>query len=250
MIRKIAYLTIDDCPSKDMKKKVDFLLGNGIPALWFCRGEFLERRQEAVVYAIKNGFLMGNHSYDHPLFSRIPLEECFKQIELTDELIERAYEKAGIERPAKVFRFPWGDKGGGFDMKEGGFFPKRENPEKIRTVQDFLRKLGYKQPRFKGINYDWFNGAYLSNDIDVYFTFDTMDWVVLVDKYKSKYGINELTGILERMDEDVPEGGKGLNYADSNEIILLHDLSEISHMFVPIMEKLLEKRLKFEMPKF
>ena len=91
MAIKIAYLTIDDCPSDGMKTKVDFLLRNDIPAIWFCRGEFLEKRQEPVVYAIKNGFVMGNHSYDHPLFSRISLKECFKQIKVTDELIKTAY---------------------------------------------------------------------------------------------------------------------------------------------------------------
>ncbi|UCH31735.1 MAG: polysaccharide deacetylase family protein [Candidatus Bathyarchaeota archaeon] len=248
MVRKIAYLTVDDCPSKDMKQKVDFLLEKNIPALWFCRGEFLEKRQEAVIYAIQNGFVIGNHSYTHPLFSRIPVEECFKQIVLTDELIEKLYEKAGIKRPAKVFRFPWGDKGGGFDMTEKGFFPKSENPEKIRIVQSFLRKFGYRQPRFKGINYDWFNAAKLLNYVDVYFTFDTMDWAVMVNK--PKYGIRGLEGILERLDEDAPGEGKGLNCAGSNEIILLHDLAEISHIFEPIVEKLLEKGLKFERPEF
>ena len=35
-MRKIAYLTIDDGPSKDMKMKVDYLVSKGIPAIWFC----------------------------------------------------------------------------------------------------------------------------------------------------------------------------------------------------------------------
>jgi len=248
MVGKIAYLTIDDCPSNDMKRKVDFLLRKRIPAIWFCRGEFLEKRQEFVVYAIRKGFIMGNHSYDHPYFSKIALKECFGQIKVTDGLIEAAYEKAGIERSAKVFRFPWGDKGGGFDVKKGGFFPRKENPEHIKAIQDFLKKLGYNQPKFQDINYVWFNGANLLNDVDVYLTYDTMDWVVLAEK--PKYGISGLRGILERMDEDVPEGGRGLNFAGSNEILLLHDLSETAHMFVPIIEKLLDKGLKFELPKF
>ena len=246
MVRKIAYLTIDDCPSDDMKRKVDFLLRKRIPAIWFCRGEFLEKRQEVVVYAIRKGFIMGNHSYDHPCFSEIPLKECFKQIKVTDRLIEVAYEKARIERPAKVFRFPWGDKGGGFDVTKGGFFPRKENPEHIKAIQDFLKKLGYKQPKFQDINYGWFNEANLLNDVDVYLTYDTMDWVVLTKE--PKFGISGLRGVLERMDEDVPEEGRGLNFAGSNEIILLHDLSETAHMFVPIIEKLLDKGLKFELP--
>jgi peptidoglycan/xylan/chitin deacetylase (PgdA/CDA1 family) len=246
MVGKIAYLTIDDCPSEDMKKKVDFLLRNDIPAIWFCRGEFLEKRQEPAVYAIENGFVIGNHSYDHPLFSKISLKECFKQIKVTDELIETTYEKAGIERPAKVFRFPWGDKGGGVDIKKGWFFPRKENANHIKAIQDLLTKLGYKQPKFKGISYNWYIEAGLPDDVDVYLTFDTMDWAVM----NSKFGISGLEDILRRMDEDIPEEGRGLNFAGSNEIILIHDLSETSHVFEPIIEKLLDKGLKFESPEF
>jgi peptidoglycan/xylan/chitin deacetylase (PgdA/CDA1 family) len=220
-----------------MKGKVDFLLRNDVPAIWFCRGEFLEKRQEPVVYAIKNGFVMVNHSYDHPLFSRFSLKECFRQIKVTDELIERAYEKAGVERPAKVFRFPWGDKGGGFDIDEGGFFPKRGKASHIKALQDLLRKLGYKQPKFKGISHARYKKARLLDDVDVYFTFDTMDWATM----NPKFGIRGLEDILERMDEDSPEDGKGSNFAGSNEIILIHDLFETAHLFEPIVRKLLDK---------
>ena len=246
MIRKIAYLTVDDCPSDDMKRKVDFLIGKDIPAIWFCRGEFLEKRQESVVYAIKNNFVIGNHSYDHPLFSKISLKECFTQIKVTDELIEKTYEKAGIERPAKVFRFPWGDKGGGFDIRKGGFFPRKGNADHIEAIQDLLKKLDYKQPKFKGINYGWYIEAGLLDDIDIYLTFDTMDWGFM----NPKSGISGLEDVLRRMDEDVPEDGKGLNFKGSNEIILIHDISETSHLFEPIIEKLFDKGLKFELPEF
>lgn len=248
MAAKVAYFTIDDCPSEDMRRKVDFLLEHGVQAIWFCRGEFLEKRRKAVVYAIKNGFVMGNHSYNHPLFSRITLDECFRQINVTDVLIEAAYEKAGVERRVKVFRFPWGDKGGGFEFTRGGFKPKKENPEHREALQAFLRKQGYTQPRFRGINYSWFNDANLLGDVDVYFTYDTMDWGVLAPK--PKYGIKGLEDILARMDEDVPEEGRGLNYAGSNEIIVIHDLPETAHLFAPVVTKLLDKGVKFELPQF
>lgn len=248
MARKTAYLTIDDSPSNDMKRKANFLLKKRVPAIWLCRGELLEKRQAVAVYAIKKGFVIGNHSYNHPRFSEIPLEECFRQIRVTDELVEEAYSKARIERPAKVFRFPWGDKGGGSEFRRGGFYPRRKNPKHITAIQNFLKKLGYKQPKFEGINYHWFNEANLMNDVDVYYTYDTMDWVVLMKK--PKYGIEGLNDILERMDENVPRQGRGLDSIGSNEIILLHDLSETAHIFVPIIEKLLDKGLDFKLPKF
>ena len=65
-----------------------------------------------------------------------------------------------------------------------------------------------------------------------------------------RFGINGLEDVLERMDEDVLEEGRGLNFADSNEIVLIHDLSETAHLFEPIIEKLLNKGLKFELPEF
>lgn len=244
MARKVAYLTIDDCPSDGMKRKVDFLLRNDIPAIWFCIGEFLEKRQAPVVYAIKNSFLIGNHSFDHPSFSRISLRECFRQIKVTDELIETAYENARIERPAKLFRFPGGDKGDGVDIKKNGFFlPRRQKPSHIEAVQDLLRKLGYRQPKFEGINYDWYIKAGLLDDVDVYLTFDTMDWATI----DSKFGICGLKDVLERMDENTPEDGRGLNFAGSNEIVLIHDSPETANLFEPIIRKLIDKGLKFEL---
>ena len=49
---KKAYLTIDDGPSKDTVKKVDFLSGKGISAIFFCRGDFLEENKNAAIHAI------------------------------------------------------------------------------------------------------------------------------------------------------------------------------------------------------
>ncbi|MBN1888244.1 MAG: polysaccharide deacetylase family protein [Thermoflexales bacterium] len=55
MTNKIAYLTIDDAPSPMMREKVDYLVRKKIPAVWFCIGEFLDRRPELALYAIQNG---------------------------------------------------------------------------------------------------------------------------------------------------------------------------------------------------
>lgn len=84
---KIAYLTIDDSPSKDMKSKVDYLLAKSIPAIWFCRGEFMEQHLPHVTYAIENGFIIGNHSYTHPYFSTLSLAQCAQEISKTEQMI-------------------------------------------------------------------------------------------------------------------------------------------------------------------
>lgn len=241
---KIAYLTIDDSPSENMKEKVEFLMSKKIPAIWFCRGDFLEKRPEPVIFAIKNGFVIGNHSYSHPHFSEIPLKQCLEEIEKTDKIIEEIYKKTRVKRPGKVFRFPYGDKGGGDDTEKG--WPENRK-DFIQTLQDFLKKLGYTQPKFKGINYQWYKKAGLLKDRDVYWTYDCLEWAVF--RKNHLFGIDSLEKVFERMEEDVPEGCRGLNFPGSEEIILIHDHPESTPLFKPIIERLLSKGIEFRLPK-
>jgi peptidoglycan/xylan/chitin deacetylase (PgdA/CDA1 family) len=228
-----------------MKRKIDFLASKKIPAICFCQGSLIEKNPDYIIYAIKKGFVIGNHSYNHPHFSRITLKECFDQIKRTDEIIEAIYKKAGVRRPAKVFRFPFGDKGGGEDVEKGWPEDRREF---IQSIQDFLKGLGYRQPKFKGINYKWYIDAGLLKDVDVYWTYYCMELETL--EKNPMYGIKSLKEVLERVDEDVPEGERGLNFLGSNDIILIHDFVETADMFVPIMEKIISKGMKFELPEF
>jgi len=237
---KIAYLTIDDGPSVEFKQKVDFLLSEKIPAIFFCRGKFLEERPGDAVYAIKRGFVMGNHTYSHPRASKLSNEEEFKEIEKMDRLIDGVYKRAGVKRTVKVFRFPYGDKGFGEDFKKGW---SKENRAHTQAIQDFLITLGYKQPKFEGIDYGWYKNAKLEKDADIVWTYDTHDWRL----YR---GLDKLQDIFDRMNEDVPEGCRGLKYHGSSEIIIMHDHANTFDYFKQIIEKLLEKGLKFEMPKF
>jgi len=241
---KTGYLTIDDGPSADWKVKADFLLSKKIPAVWFCTGKKMEKRPEAVVYLIKHGFVIGSHAYDHPKFSQLPLKECFEQLRKTDEIIDALYEKAGVERPAKFLRFPYGDKGGGEEETDKGWPPEKR--EHIQAIQDFLKKLGYRQPKFKRLTYGWYLKAGLDKDVDTYWTYDVMEWSTF--QKKPLWGIDSLEKVLERMDEDMPEGCRGINFAGSNDIIMVHDHALTTSMFVPIIEKLLSKGIRFALP--
>ncbi len=228
-MKKIAYLTIDDAPSKDFRRKVDYLSSKKIPAIFFCIGELLEKRPKVVIYAIKKGFIIGNHSINHPHFSTLTMEQCFEQIKKTDEIIDEIYKKAKVKRPIRVFRFPHLDKGG----------------KNKKTAQKILRKLGYKQPKFRNITYRWYKKEQ-NRDIDVYYSYDTYDWTT-IDK-KPEFGIKGLKEVLERMEENVPEGSRGLDYNGSNEIIMMHDFVETVHMFKPMIECLLAKGIIFGLP--
>jgi peptidoglycan-N-acetylglucosamine deacetylase len=241
-MKKIAYLTIDDAPSKNFRKKVDYLLAKNIPAVFFCQGNLLKLQTEGVIHAIKMGFIIGNHAYDHTHFSDLTVEQCFDQIKKTDEIINGLYKKAGVRRPAKFFRFPHGDKGG---LKYGEVFEPYEGEGKTRKrkIQSFLKKLGYTQPRFKGITYKYYRKAGLLKDIDWHWTYDTKDWATL--KKEPPSGIDCLEKVLERMDENVPEGERGLNYPKSEEIIIAHDFVSTNYMFKSIIERLLSKGITF-----
>jgi len=245
MVRKIAYLTIDDAPSEDMKEKVDVLVSKGIPAVWFCNGDHLEKRPEHAIYAIKRGFIIGNHAYNHLHFSDLTLEQCFEEIQKTDRIIDEIYQKADVKRPAKFFRFPFGDKGG---LNYDEVFKPYEEEGKIRKekIQAFLRSLGYTQPKFENIKYRYYRKAGLLDDVDWCWTYDVVEWSTFSEEHL--FGIDSLEKVLERMDEDVPEGGRGLNYPDSEEIIVTHDHPETTPIFKPIIERLLAKGIIFKLP--
>ena len=107
-----ALLTIDDVSSKNTPAIVDYLSEKNIPVIMFCVGQWAENHPDELIYALKHGIIVGNHSYTHPQFSSITIDECKKEIEKNEEVLDRFYEQAGVERKYRPFRFPYGDKGG------------------------------------------------------------------------------------------------------------------------------------------
>ena len=216
---KLVYLTIDDCPSEDFMLKVDFLSQNRIPAILFCTGSLMEKMKEDVVYAIKNGFIIGNHSYSHPRFADISVGKAFEEIRITDELIDLLYMKSGIKRPAKLFRFPYYSR-----------------PEHNPKLQDILKNLGYTQPFFDGVAYPWFNG--LNTNYDVFWTFDFCEYAKSEQK------------VFERMEQvSLPVGGT-LPNPHSAEVLVIHDHKDTTKNFLNILDKMIEKGFSFGMPSF
>lgn len=171
-MQKLVYLTIDDSPSKNMMEKADYLLKKRIPAIFFCIGHLMEKNPDAILYAIKKGFIIGNHSYSHPFFSKIPLEQCYQEIAKTDKIIENLYSKANKKRPAKLFRFPYGDKGGQFIntivLDKSIMINQPIGKKKKNKIQRFLKDLGYSQPKFDNINYKYFKKFNLNKDQDIF----------------------------------------------------------------------------------
>ena len=76
-----ALLTIDDIASKNTPAIVDYLNEKRIKAILFATGQKVERYYEEALYAVKNGMIVGNHSYSHPAFSSLSMKECIEEIE-------------------------------------------------------------------------------------------------------------------------------------------------------------------------
>ena len=238
---KTAYLTIDDSPSENFKEVIDYLVEKEIPAIFFCCGDLLERHEELAIYAISKGFLLGNHSYNHPDFSKIDMNEINFQIRKTDELLDQIYRKANAIRPLKVFRFP-GLNNGFNNFPDYGW-----DKPKVIEIQNILKELGYRQPEFPGVNYKWYSDAGLKECLSVDCTYDSFDWCM--NQGEELYGYRDLPTILSRMDEVVPEEGRGINTTGSNEIIMMHSFIPF-HAFKAIIEKLLKKGIKFKDVKY
>jgi peptidoglycan/xylan/chitin deacetylase (PgdA/CDA1 family) len=251
MSPKKAYLTIDDAPSKDFRPKVDFLYEKNIPAIFFCLGENILKYEEEMVYAAQKGFIIGNHSFSHPHFSDLTLEQCEAEIKRTDESIQRIYQKSGIEQPAKFFRFPYFDNGGDIQPEENEvkwLKPSYErllykSDEKQKAIQSFLNELGYRQPNFQDLHHSWIHDHKLLDAIDVRCTFNQMEY--WLDASNAPRGLNKAERILARIDEDYSEENRTFHDPDTTEIILIHDHENTTGLFYQIINRYLEKGICF-----
>lgn len=243
MAEKVLYLTYDDGPFEDFIKQIDYLEERGIKATWFCQGNNIEKRMDSVVYAIKKGHLIGNHSYDHPHFSELTIDEAREQIVSTEVLIEEAYNKAGIKRPLKLFRFPFLDVGQGDPSDEGSLCIDFNNKQ-VAAVQSILKELGFEIGKFKGITYEWYDSLGFARTYSVEGTNATDDWK-LMDSDPDIEATYQT--ILDRMDIDNPDYGHGLNRPDSNDIVGLHSYPRFEY-FTGIVEKLRALGCQFDIP--
>ncbi|MFW5783169.1 MAG: polysaccharide deacetylase family protein, partial [Spirochaetota bacterium] len=203
----IAYLTIDDAPSADWHRKLHVLRRLRIPAVFFCWGEHLEARPAFAAAALADGHVLGNHSWSHPSFSEISLDSCRHEIERTHELLEQLHAEAGRRFAPRYFRFPYGDKGAltGSDTEAD---LTAEGAARKAAIQRALRDHGYAQPAFPGITYRWYHDRGLLDDADWYWTYDCMEWSIHSEE--PLFGVRSAEDVFSRMEENEPEGGRGL----------------------------------------
>lgn len=227
-----AILTIDDIPSKNTPALVDYLCEKGITAVLFATGQHLEKYPEQAEYAVKHGMIVGNHSYSHPAFSSLSLEEARKEIESTERLLNALYARCGMERKYKPFRFPYGDKGG----------------ENKPLLQAMLREYGIHKLDDRHLPYAWWKENGLDRDIDTFWTFDFAEYRMHSDPTFTK------ESVWERMHDQSPQSGAVLFSQGHRHILLLHDHEE-SEALLPgyyrlFIDHLLEGGITFDKPQF
>ena len=115
-----AYLTIDDSPSEVTPRLLDVLKARDIQALFFVRGQRMEESAVhfgSIVEAIRQGHVIGNHSYAHRPAGEMSFAEWVEDFQQCEGLIDQAYAQAEQSRPGKYYRFPYLDRGDGVRLE-------------------------------------------------------------------------------------------------------------------------------------
>lgn len=226
-----AYLTIDDSPSDETEKLVDYLAQKNIPAILFVRGALMEQNPSAIEYAIKNGLIIGNHSYAHKPAGEMEPQEWADDLELCDHLIEAAYRRCDVKRPAKYYRFPYIDRGDGKKIEQIDNEQIIEN-EKTKVLQDYLHKEGFRQP------FKLMPSTYPGRVDDCLYTYTARDWM-LNDKHRGKHDIKTREDLISRAanDESLKSGKR--------HVLLLHDQDGMVDDAIALIDYMIEE-LDFE----
>lgn len=220
MSRRHAILTIDDSPSRITGDFAAYLVSRNIDAVFFCVGDRLLEFPETADLLVRSGFTIGNHSLTHSRFSELTLPECEHQIAETERIIEAVHARNGIPRRAKLFRFPYGDKGGA------------QRP----AIQEILVRHGFRGVQNLSITYPWYSAHSLDTDRDVFWTFDALDY-----RLGSKTAPLTMRDLHAHLESTSQESGGILNGGASDEILLMHDHESTAALHPRYYEEIIER---------
>jgi peptidoglycan-N-acetylglucosamine deacetylase len=246
-----AYLTIDDSPTPRTHQLLDFLAKRNLQAQFFCRGDFMEEYPHAMIEAIRQGHIIGNHLYSHQPASALGYDETIREIEKTEGLIEKAYRHTGISQPGKYLRFPYLDRGNGA-RTEQEFYDLIDtvktnqtneldifHGELVLRLQEYLHKEGYTQP-YKDITHPLYSIPDIRDAADCFLTYTSFDWM-LSPRHKGKHSSQTTKDLQHRMEED-----PYLFQPESVHIVLFHDDREgIINETCTLIDYMLERDITF-----
>lgn len=88
--QKAFYLSFDGSPNPPATDRLLNCLSNyGIQATFFMEGRRLETEADCARRLKEAGHDIGNHSYNHPEFDKIPIQECIREVALTQAIIQK-----------------------------------------------------------------------------------------------------------------------------------------------------------------
>ncbi|MFW5942713.1 MAG: polysaccharide deacetylase family protein, partial [Chloroflexota bacterium] len=104
MPQKRFYLTFDGAPNPPGTDNIlQVLARHDVPAAFFMEGRRLETEADCARRVRDAGHDVGNHTYNHPTFDTISLEECLEEVTRTDDILE-----AKLGRRPTLLRPPFG----------------------------------------------------------------------------------------------------------------------------------------------
>lgn len=226
-----AYLTIDDVATSLTPGIIDFLNSKSITPIMFCWGEHLVTHEKEAIYALQHGAILQNHSFSHPSFSSLGMLKAKREIMKNERLLNSLYEKAGIVRPFKLFRFPYGDNGG----------------RNADLLQDFLAQKGFSSIDDTAfLDKDYFRPGQ-KNMLDVLWTFDFAEYNLREGNPFTFADVEKNVKTFLELHEDDPNDGK------VHHIVLIHDHEETEERhpgyFKEQISMLLDAGVKFAVPK-
>ncbi|KGE17252.1 polysaccharide deacetylase family protein [Paenibacillus wynnii] len=102
---KSVALTFDDVPDPRFTPQLlDVLRRNHVRATFFVVGSRAKKHPELVARMVREGHIIGNHSYNHPQFRKLRMKEFKVQILRTENIIQNI---AGYK--PKLIRPPYGE---------------------------------------------------------------------------------------------------------------------------------------------
>lgn len=103
---KVLYLTFDAGYENGYTEAIlDVLKKQKVPAAFFLVGNYIETEPELVKRMVREGHIVGNHTYHHPDMSQISSLENFQE-ELT--FLEQLYKETTGKKMKKFYRPPQG----------------------------------------------------------------------------------------------------------------------------------------------
>jgi peptidoglycan/xylan/chitin deacetylase (PgdA/CDA1 family) len=127
---KVA-LSFDDGPDNNYTVKIlDILKKHKVPATFFVIGSRCELYPDVVERMVKEGHLLGNHTWSHPNIIKLSNKEALKEVTKTDKIIKKYAKYSPI-----LFRSPYGSL----------------DREKV----EFFRDKGYKIISWNIDSLDW-----------------------------------------------------------------------------------------------